>query len=86
MLVEEPGGAGPTARCDRFGIAHSGIQPTPAGPQLDICDPDGTVLRFYHYTDATATVIAVHCGVLVNAAAAQRSREEYADLASTCLR
>ncbi|HEU4424032.1 MAG TPA: VOC family protein [Pilimelia sp.] len=42
-----------TARCDRLGIAHSGIQHTPAGPRLDIPDPDGTVLRFYHFTDPT---------------------------------
>jgi catechol 2,3-dioxygenase-like lactoylglutathione lyase family enzyme len=41
------------ARCDRLGIAHSGIQDTPAGPRLDIPDPDGTVLRFYHFTDPT---------------------------------
>jgi hypothetical protein len=41
------------ARCDRLGIAHSGVQDTPAGPRLDIPDPDGTVLRFYHFTDPT---------------------------------
>lgn len=39
-----------TARCDRLGVAHSGIEHTPAGPRLDIPDPDGTVLRFYHFT------------------------------------
>lgn len=41
------------ARCDRLGIAHGGIQDTPAGPRLDIPDPDGTVLRFYHFTEST---------------------------------
>jgi hypothetical protein len=41
------------ARCDRLGIGHSGVQDTPAGPRLDVPDPDGTVLRFYHFTDAT---------------------------------
>lgn len=41
------------ARCDRLGIAHNGIQDTPAGPRLDIADPDGTVLRFYYFTDPT---------------------------------
>jgi len=40
-------------RCERLGVAHSGIQDTPAGPRLDIPDPDGTVLRFYHFTDPT---------------------------------
>ena len=42
-----------TARCDRLGIPHNGIQDTPAGPRLDIPDPDGTVLRFYHFTGPT---------------------------------
>lgn len=42
-----------TARCDRLGIAHSGTQDTPAGPGLDIPDPDGTVLRFYQFTGPT---------------------------------
>jgi catechol 2,3-dioxygenase-like lactoylglutathione lyase family enzyme len=41
------------ARCEGLGIAHSGIQDTPAGPRLDIADPDGTVLRFYHFTEST---------------------------------
>jgi hypothetical protein len=41
------------ARCDRLGVAHHGIQDTPAGPRLDISDPDGTVLRFYHFTGPT---------------------------------
>jgi hypothetical protein len=42
-----------TARCDQLHVAHSGIQHTPAGPRLDIPDPDGTVLRFYRFTDST---------------------------------
>jgi catechol 2,3-dioxygenase-like lactoylglutathione lyase family enzyme len=42
-----------TARCDRLGTTHNGIQETPAGPRLDIPDPDGTVLRFYHLTTPT---------------------------------
>ena len=41
------------ARCERLGISHSGIEETPAGPRLDIPDPDGTVLRFYHFTGST---------------------------------
>jgi catechol 2,3-dioxygenase-like lactoylglutathione lyase family enzyme len=41
------------ARCDRLAIGHSGIQVTPAGALLDVPDPDGTVLRFYHFTDPT---------------------------------
>ncbi|MEU4420187.1 VOC family protein [Actinoplanes sp. NPDC024001] len=40
-------------RCARLGIDHAGIEETPAGPRLDIPDPDGTVLRFYHFTDST---------------------------------
>jgi catechol 2,3-dioxygenase-like lactoylglutathione lyase family enzyme len=40
-------------RCDRLGITHLGIEETPAGPRLDIPDPDGTVLRFYHFTGRT---------------------------------
>lgn len=41
------------AHCDRLGIAHSGIQQTPGGVLLDIPDPDGIVLRFYHFTAPT---------------------------------
>lgn len=40
-------------RCDRLGVEHGGIQETPAGPRLDVPDPDGTVLRFYHFTEPT---------------------------------
>lgn len=38
------------ARCDRLGFTHGAIEDTPGGPRLDIPDPDGTVLRFYHFT------------------------------------
>lgn len=44
---------GMIARCDRLAVAHTGIEETPAGPRLDIPDPDGTVLRFYHFTAST---------------------------------
>jgi catechol 2,3-dioxygenase-like lactoylglutathione lyase family enzyme len=40
-------------RGGRLGVAHGGIEETPAGPRLDIPDPDGTVLRFYHFTGPT---------------------------------
>jgi len=41
-------------RCERLGIPHAGIHDTPGGAHLDIPDPDGTVLRFYHFTAPTA--------------------------------
>jgi hypothetical protein len=41
-------------RCSRLGIAHADPYDTPAGTILDVPDPDGTVLRFYHYTGGTA--------------------------------
>lgn len=41
------------ARCDRLGVAHSGICDGAEGSRLDIPDPDGTVLRFYHFTAPT---------------------------------
>jgi catechol 2,3-dioxygenase-like lactoylglutathione lyase family enzyme len=47
------------ARCHRLGITHSGIQDTPAGPRVDVPDPDGTILRFYHFTDSTSGFIGV---------------------------
>jgi len=40
-------------RCERLGIAHNGIDTTPGGDRLDIPDPDGTILRFYHFTAPT---------------------------------
>jgi catechol 2,3-dioxygenase-like lactoylglutathione lyase family enzyme len=40
-------------RCDRLGIARSDIQDGPEGSRLDVPDPDGTVLRFYHFTAPT---------------------------------
>ncbi len=39
--------------CDRLRIAHSGVQETPGGALLDVPDPDGTVLRFYDFTQPT---------------------------------
>ena len=41
------------ARCDRLGVAHSGVSDGPEGSRLDIPDPDGTVLRFYDFTAPT---------------------------------
>lgn len=43
-----------TKRCDRLGIHHSEIQDGPEGSRLDVPDPDGTVLRFYHFTAPTS--------------------------------
>ena len=40
-------------RCERLGTEHSGIRYRPGGAWLDIPDPDGTVLRFYHHNDPT---------------------------------
>jgi hypothetical protein len=51
--------AAQVARCARLGVAHHGIRPTPAGPRLDIPDPDGTVLRFYHFTEPTDEFVGV---------------------------
>jgi hypothetical protein len=41
------------ARCVRFAIRYEAPRETPAGTMLDVPDPDGTVLRFYHYTAGT---------------------------------
>jgi catechol 2,3-dioxygenase-like lactoylglutathione lyase family enzyme len=41
------------AQCGRLGVEHGGIHATPGGEILDIPDPDGTVLRFYHFTATT---------------------------------
>jgi catechol 2,3-dioxygenase-like lactoylglutathione lyase family enzyme len=40
-------------RCERIGIWHGSIQRNPGGTYLDVPDPDGTVLRFYHFTAPT---------------------------------
>jgi len=55
------------ARCRRFGIKHAEPYDTPAGTILDVPDPDGTVLRFYHYTAGTAgfTGIESRAGAVV---------------------
>ncbi len=47
------------ARCERLGIEHHGIEETPAGPRLDIADPDGTVLRFFQFTDSTDGFVGI---------------------------
>ena len=41
------------ARCDARGFAHSEIADFGDGWVLDVPDPDGTVLRFYHFTGRT---------------------------------
>ncbi len=41
------------ARCDRLGIKYADPHDTPAGTILDVPDPDGTVVRFYHFTAGT---------------------------------
>lgn len=55
------------ARCARFGIKHAEPYDTPAGTILDVPDPDGTVLRFYHYTAGTAgfTGVESRAGAIV---------------------
>lgn len=55
-------------RCDRFGIDHGAIQDGPEGSRLDVPDPDGTVLRFYHFTAPTSgfTGVEYRDGQLVN--------------------
>jgi catechol 2,3-dioxygenase-like lactoylglutathione lyase family enzyme len=55
------------ARCERFGIGYAQPYDTPAGTILDVPDPDGTVLRFYHFTAATAgfTGIESRAGAIV---------------------
>jgi catechol 2,3-dioxygenase-like lactoylglutathione lyase family enzyme len=40
-------------RCERHGIKHAEPYDTPAGTILDVPDPDGTVVRFYHFTAGT---------------------------------
>lgn len=41
------------ARCDRLGIDRTPVRETPSGAVLDATDPDGTVVRFYQYSDPT---------------------------------
>lgn len=41
------------AHCALLGVAYDGIRDTPGGAILDVPDPDGTVLRFYHFTAPT---------------------------------
>lgn len=47
------------AHCTHLGVEHRGIQDTPGGAVLDIPDPDGTVLRFYHFTAPTEGFMGV---------------------------
>ncbi|MFW0795937.1 VOC family protein [Gordonia sp. CPCC 205515] len=65
-----------TQRCDRLGVAHGPIVEGPEGARLDIPDPDGTVLRFYHFTAPTSgfTGIVLNDGRLVETY--ERSRLE----------
>ncbi|MFF5293036.1 VOC family protein [Paractinoplanes globisporus] len=41
------------ARCAAEGFTHGGVVDGPTGAVLDVTDPDGTVLRFYHFTAPT---------------------------------
>lgn len=41
------------ARCDALGVARREVVELPDGSILDVPDPDGTVLRFYHFTAPT---------------------------------
>lgn len=41
------------ARCRGLGVTHGDIVDLPDGSFLDVPDPDGTVLRFYHFTAPT---------------------------------
>lgn len=46
-LVSLPALEALAARCDHLGIPHGGLQERgPDGTQLDVPDPDGTVIRF----------------------------------------
>ena len=46
-------------RCDRLDIERTEIQDGPEGARLDVPDPDGTVLRFYHFTAPTDAFFGV---------------------------
>lgn len=37
-------------RCRQLGVAHQGVEERVDGAVLDVADPDGTVVRFYHLT------------------------------------
>lgn len=37
-------------RCDGLGVEHRGVEERVDGSVLDVADPDGTVVRFYHLT------------------------------------
>ncbi|MGV9711094.1 VOC family protein [Gordonia sp. NPDC003424] len=55
-------------RCGRLAVTCSAIADGPEGARLDIPDPDGTVLRFYHFTAPTSgfTGIVLEDGQLVS--------------------
>ena len=37
-------------RCEQLGVEHGSLEDRPDGTVLDLPDPDGTVVRCYHYT------------------------------------
>jgi catechol 2,3-dioxygenase-like lactoylglutathione lyase family enzyme len=43
-------------RCDDLGVPHSAIQERGDGAVLDVPDPDGTVVRFYHLAELSGFV------------------------------
>jgi catechol 2,3-dioxygenase-like lactoylglutathione lyase family enzyme len=49
-------------RCDREGFPHTDVVDGPTGAVLDVTDPDGTVLRFYHFTMPTGGFTGVVFG------------------------
>lgn len=69
------------AHCDRLGVAHSPCLEGPEGARLDIPDPDGTVLRFYHFTAPTAgfTGIVLVDGIPVQTYSQSRLPGEWSD-------
>lgn len=44
------------ARCDALGVVRRDVVELPDGSILDVPDPDGTVLRFYHFTGRTDVI------------------------------